>query len=199
MGTILGGLYFEEFDNMPALDAGMFIFAIFMTVIGVFVLAFNSGNVSEKTEAKINHTITFSIDGNNTINLPGLPPVPSVIGTSPSLPITRSVNDEMPELPPPGLAGMFGRAHGLHRTMASMHFTKDGKPFYLDKDGNILPFGLEKLSISNTFAGIGKLTHKDGRKRGHVKNSHSLPTYSNSGNYIISKLYEFKDKYKCTQ
>ena len=103
MGTILGGLYFEEFDNMPALDAGMFIFAIFMTVVGVFVLAFNSGNVSEKTEAKINHTITFSLDGNNTINLPGLPPVPSVIGTSPSLPITRSVNDEMPDLPPPGL------------------------------------------------------------------------------------------------
>ena len=78
---------------------------------------------------------------------------------------------------------MFGRAHGLHRTMASMHFTKDGKPFYLDKDGNILPFGLEKLSISNTFGniGIGRIAHMNGKKRGHVKNAHSLPTYSHSG------------------
>jgi len=181
MGTILGGLYFEEFDSMPALDAGMFIFAIFMTVVGVFVLAFNSGNVSEKTEAKINHTITLSLDGTNgNFNLPGLPPIPSVIGTSPSLPITRSVNDDIPDMPPPGMAGMAGRIHGLHRSMASMHFTKEGKPFYLDKDGNILPFGLEKLSISNTF-GLGRIAHMNGRKRGHVKNSQSLPTYSHSG------------------
>ena len=105
MGTILGGLYFEEFDNMPALDAGMFIFAIFMTVIGVFVLAFNSGNVTEKSEADIKHAITFSLelDPTNGIKLPGFPPVPSVIVTSPSLPITRSVNDDVPDLPPPGL------------------------------------------------------------------------------------------------
>ena len=101
MGTILGGLYFEEFDGMKGVDAGMFIFSILMTIVGVFILAFNSGNVAEKTTAKINHTITLSLDANIT-TLPGLPPVPSIIQTSPSLPITRSVNDEVPDLPPPG-------------------------------------------------------------------------------------------------
>ena len=107
MGTILGGLYFEEFDNLPALDGGMFVFAIFMTVVGVFVLAFNSGNVVEKTDEKISHTLTLSLDGNNTIQLPGLPAVPSVITTSPSLPITRSVNNNIPDMPPPGLVIIF--------------------------------------------------------------------------------------------
>ena len=214
MGTILGGLYFEEFDNLPALDGGMFVFAIFMTVLGVFVLAFNSGNVSEKTDAKINRTITLSLDANNAIHLPGLPPVPTVIGTSPSLPITRSVNDDVPELPPPGLeliiiqstevepelepiltkpyiydktiltgmAGTIARIHGLHRSMATMHFTKDGKPFYLDKDGNTFGIiSMEKLSITN----LGRIAHLNGLKRGHVKSSKSLPNYSSSSNQGI--------------
>ena len=83
------------------------------------------------------------------------------------------------------MAGAIARIHGLHRTMASMHYTNDGKPFYLE--------AANKLSISTTL-GIGRPGqmdvyhehhHKNGKKRGHKKGTRSLPTYSHSSLGII--------------
>ena len=163
MGTILGGLYFSEFDDMPLLDGAMFCVSILMTVIGVFILAFNSGNLSEKTDAKINHTITLSLDRNLKISsLPKLPNIPSILSTSPSMPITRSVHADIPDLPPPGMAGTIARIHGLHRSMATMHFGKDGKPFYLNPDR-------DKISVLDAIDNKWRL------RRGQ-----SLPTRSSS-------------------
>eukprot|EP01084_Bolivina_argentea_P204942 350080_1 len=180
MGTILGGLYFEEFDNMPIVDGILFCVAISMTVIGVFILAFNSGNVAEKTEAKINHTITLSLDG-NIPTLPNLPKIPTLIQTSPSLPITRNRTQNVPDFPPPGMTGTISRMHGLHRTMATMHFTKDGKPFYLEPNTNQLSVlwsgHINSLRFAQTFE--KKKKEHDKRTR-HIKHSQSLPTYSNS-------------------
>ena len=126
MGTVLGGLYFQEFQNMNTTDGVMFSLAILMTVIGVFILAFNSGNVSEKTEAIINHTITLSLDPNPAMHPL---PVPKIITTSPSMPITRPMGATIPDLPPPGMAGTIARIHGLQRSMATLQYTNDGKPF----------------------------------------------------------------------
>merc|ERR1712154_592753 len=65
MGTILGGLYFEEFDNMSYINGIVFSIAILLTVIGVFILALNSGvsrtnrlSMSESTDDNSNDIIT---------------------------------------------------------------------------------------------------------------------------------------------
>jgi len=170
MGTVLGGLYFREFNSMRSVDAGMFVLAILMTVIGVFILAFNSGNVSEKTEAIINHTITLSLDPNPAAHPL---PIPKIITTSPSMPITRPLAATIPDLPPPGMAGTIARIHGLQRSMATLQYTADGKPFYMDENFDtihlqtlITTIGLDRLgdrlnldpaSLSklNVFSSVG--------------------------------------------
>merc|ERR1712228_13831 len=176
MGTILGGLYFQEFDGMPVVDAILFSVAILMTVIGVFILAFNSGNVAEKTSAKIDDTLKVTLDANTTIHL-RLPRLPSIIQTSPSMPITRNIDKKVPDFPPPGMAGTIARMHGIQSAMATMHFTKDGKPFYLDPNPNQL------VAIWN---GAGwKVPNAANSPKGsfdgdRTKRSQSVPTYSAS-------------------
>ena len=39
MGTVLGGVYFDEFDNYQAVNAAMFVISILLTSSGVVVLA----------------------------------------------------------------------------------------------------------------------------------------------------------------
>eukprot|EP01084_Bolivina_argentea_P134133 236659_1 len=174
---------------MSVVQGSVFSVAILLVVIGVFILAFNSGNVSEKTTLKINHTISLSVDaGSNEEDQQT---------TSPSLlPITRALSDEIPDLPPPGYQGALSRIHGLHSRMATMHFTQDGKPFYLDKTTNRL--AVLTLSL-NAFTSHGQpqkqrcrtssetpdetnssIRHKQMQISRHVKHSQSLPTYSTS-------------------
>ena len=85
------------------------------------------------------------------------------------------------------MAGPIARINPLHRSMASMHLTKDGKPFYLDKDGNKLSISTMTTYLGNNIGtNFGRIAHLNGKRRGHVKNSQSLPTYSNSS--LVYKL-----------
>jgi len=209
MGTVLGGLYFQEFDNMSSTDAGLFIVAILMTVIGVFILAFNSGNVSEKTEAIINHTITFSLDPNPDVHPL---PIPKIITTSPSMPITRPLRTNIPDLPPPGIAGTIARIHGLQRSMATLQSTADGKPFYLDD--NFDTFHMDKLGFDKvmeklpidpaTLSKLNVLDHIDKRlgqngklRRGFshndVKDSSKLPSLNHKSSASVDKLRRLQE------
>eukprot|EP00485_Elphidium_margaritaceum_P023815 CAMPEP_0202712596 /NCGR_PEP_ID=MMETSP1385-20130828/43531_1 /ASSEMBLY_ACC=CAM_ASM_000861 /TAXON_ID=933848 /ORGANISM="Elphidium margaritaceum" /LENGTH=610 /DNA_ID=CAMNT_0049372683 /DNA_START=77 /DNA_END=1909 /DNA_ORIENTATION=- len=166
MGSVMGGLYFEEFSNMSAVDGVMFTLAILITVVGVFVLAFNSGNVAEKTDVQINHNITMSLDGNNLVSN-----LPAVIGASPTFPITRTATDHIPDLPPAGMAGPIVRLSGLHHSMVSMHFTRDGKPFYLTPD-KLMP--LQHIVVPK------QASVNSSSSNGRVKRGNSVPTWSGS-------------------
>jgi len=169
MGTVLGGLYFQEFENMTTVDAVLFSLAILLTVIGVFILAFNSGNVSEKSDAIINQAITLSMDPNPHMHPL---PVPKIITTSPSMPITRRLNHTIPDLPPPGMAGTIARIHGLQRSMATLQYTQDGKPFYQDEHFDTLH--LQKVS---TTLGLDKIDDKLGISTGLSNSISKLQTF----------------------
>jgi len=178
LGTVMGGLYFREFEKMSALDGALFCLAIVMTVMGVFILAFNSGNVSEKSELEIQETLSVGIemDTERSVSLhpslPRLPHLPSVhiLKASPSMPLTRSLKADIPDLPPPGMTGTIARIHGLHKSMASMHFGKDGKPFYLNPDH-------DKISV---FAVLD--LHEKWKKQ-RLRRADSLPTTSRTKTY----------------
>lgn len=173
LGTVMGGLYFREFEKMSALDGSLFCVAIVMTVMGVFILAFNSGNVSEKSELEIQETLSVGIemDTERSVSLhpslPRLPHLPTVhiLKASPAMPLTRSLKADIPDLPPPGMTGTIARIHGLHKSMASMHFGKDGKPFYLNPDH-------DKISV---FAVLD--LHEKWKKQ-RLRRADSLPTRS---------------------
>ncbi len=102
--------------------------------------------------------------------------------------------------------GAIARIHGLHRSMASWHFTKDNKPFYLDKNSNKLSV-LSVIGVSSISSrSIYKKQHEHRKKKHqeqiketqlnnnnnnnnntrHIPHSHSLPTYSNSSLDVIS-------------
>jgi len=181
MGTVLGGLYFKEFASMTSVDAGMFVVAILMTVIGVFILAFNAGNVSEKTEAIINHTITLSLDPNPAAHPL---PIPKIITTSPSMPITRPLAATIPDLPPPGMAGTIARIHGLQRSMATLQYTNDGKPFY--QDDNFDTLHLSKLATTTGLDRLGDGLDKLGDKLG-------IDSATTSLSNTVSKLNVFSN------
>ena len=137
LGTVMGGLYFREFERMGVRDGALFCLAILLTVMGVFILAFNSGNVSEKSEMEI---LSNKLEVERSLSIhPALPKLPRLaslhmIKAAPPVPLTRSLRADIPDLPPPGMTGTIARIHGLHRSMASMHFDKQGKPFYLNPD-----------------------------------------------------------------
>eukprot|EP00484_Ammonia_sp_Unknown_P021113 CAMPEP_0197036546 /NCGR_PEP_ID=MMETSP1384-20130603/14021_1 /TAXON_ID=29189 /ORGANISM="Ammonia sp." /LENGTH=627 /DNA_ID=CAMNT_0042466735 /DNA_START=142 /DNA_END=2025 /DNA_ORIENTATION=+ len=187
MGSVTGGLYFEEFDSMTALDGGLFVVAILMTVMGVFILAFNSGNVAEKTKVEIQEAMgEFAITlepGDQTNNtFPGLPNLPTFITTSPSLPITRTISEGMPDLPPAGMAGPMSRIRPIHRSMASMQLTRDGKPFYISQE-KLAQLRAQHLDVRAATARAGRTVTGSMpmyNGAGRLTHSASLPTQSGS-------------------
>jgi len=143
----------------------------------------------KKTDAKIDDTLKVSLDANTWPQIhPRLPRLPSIIQTSPSMPITRNITNTIPDLPPPGMAGAIARIHGLQKTMAMWHFTQDGKPFYLDPQPNQLVAIWNGVGWKVTGANTAMHVAEDGEIKAttsqfdkeRTKRSQSVPTYSAS-------------------
>eukprot|EP01084_Bolivina_argentea_P277403 473572_1 len=64
MGTILGGIYFQEFQNMAIISGVMFFIAILCTIFGVCVLALSNNNPKtiETDETEMNNITKESIE-----------------------------------------------------------------------------------------------------------------------------------------
>eukprot|EP01083_Nonionella_stella_P285923 973192_1 len=71
MGTVMGGIYFEEFEHMSILHGVMFCVAIVMTVIGVFILALNS---SETPVSSTEETSCVYVDAKTEHEIHGFDP-----------------------------------------------------------------------------------------------------------------------------